>query len=619
MEIREMKVEMNNLERSKIKKKYGLNKRILPPLYLTLLPFVFFQDASSEFTESDHSLHDQPMPGPSHTGLGSPIDLQTPDNSEGDTLSSDSSVKSKNSSHSSDNSDISEPNARLAARAVSMARFALDESEDSSDAHDNQHPPRLPHIESKIEDIRIVQQFINEISTATLENGGLDQSTIERLRNPIAQPVDISDPDTRLSIDLYLANTNASEATYRATRDAIIFRFPECEVLSWNAVKKLVADITGISSVEDDMCINSCHAFTGPWKDLDHCTICGESRYEEVLLPKKQVACQKFTTILLGPQLQALLRSVKCAESQKYRHNKTAELLEKLAVGNNMFDLEDIMCGSEYLKFAQNLPLTENDVLLSFSIDGAQLYQNKRSDTWIAIWTNFNLPPNERYKKKAVLPNFMIPGPHKPKHMESFTFRALHHLSALQREDDGRGFKVWDAKDECISSCRPCLAAVTCDSLALVEVDGKAGHHAAYGCRASCIMKNRHKYGIGHYHMVHSLPNDYHVDGCMHPDIDICATAKAIITHLILLLVQLTRMIMSKIDLLLVFRNHHFLTVFDLSAFSLFLGVSHLMLCILSFLILVVYCYHFGEGLSVAILEMTRLPGTGQRLLVTTG
>lgn len=115
MEIREMKVEMNNLERSKIKKKYGLNKRILPPLYLTLLPFVFFQDASSEFTESDHSLHDQPMPGPSHTGLGSPIDLQTPDNSEGDTLSSDSSVKSKNSSHSSDNSDISEPNARLAA------------------------------------------------------------------------------------------------------------------------------------------------------------------------------------------------------------------------------------------------------------------------------------------------------------------------------------------------------------------------------------------------------------------------------------------------------------------------------------------------------------------------
>ncbi|KIJ91550.1 hypothetical protein K443DRAFT_34680, partial [Laccaria amethystina LaAM-08-1] len=42
-------------------------------------------------------------------------------------------------------------------------------------------------------------------------------------------------------------------------------------------VKKLVADISSVVSVRDDMCINSCHAFTGPFAQLDAC-----SRYDPV-------------------------------------------------------------------------------------------------------------------------------------------------------------------------------------------------------------------------------------------------------------------------------------------------------------------------------------------------
>ncbi|KAJ3796010.1 hypothetical protein GGU11DRAFT_653880, partial [Lentinula aff. detonsa] len=98
-----------------------------------------------------------------------------------------------------------------------------------------------------------------------------------------------------------------------------------------------------------------------------------------------------------------------------------------------------------------------------------------------------------RYKKKAILPSFTIPGPNKPRHMESFTYRALHHLSALQREDNGNGFKVWDATDKKVASSRPILAAIGADSVALVTVDGKTGHHSAHGCRVPCKMRNRHK------------------------------------------------------------------------------------------------------------------------------
>ncbi|KAJ3990617.1 hypothetical protein F5050DRAFT_1582616, partial [Lentinula boryana] len=114
--------------------------------------------------------------------------------------------------------------------------------------------------------------------------------------------------------------------------------------------------------------------------------------------------------------------------------------------------------------------------------------------------------------------------------MESFTYRALHHLSALQREDNGNGFKVWDATDKKVASSRPILAAIGADSVALVTVDGKTGHHSAHGCRVPCKMRNRHKSGVGHYHMVHNLPNNYHVAGCTHPDIDIRSMATDTVT-----------------------------------------------------------------------------------------
>ena len=37
--------------------------------------------------------------------------------------------------------------------------------------------------------------------------------------------------------------------------------------------------------------------------------------------------------------------------------------------------------------------ITGDDTIISLSLDGAQLYQNKTSDTWISIWIldNFSL------------------------------------------------------------------------------------------------------------------------------------------------------------------------------------------------------------------------------------
>ncbi|KIK07040.1 hypothetical protein K443DRAFT_25755, partial [Laccaria amethystina LaAM-08-1] len=97
------------------------------------------------------------------------------------------------------------------------------------------------------------------------------------------------------------------------------------------------------------------------------------------------------------------------------------------------------------------------------------------------------------YKKKCVLPAVVVPGPNKPKNPDSFLFQSFHHVSALQRENNGVGLHVWDGlKEETVNS-RVIVILNTANAVALTELDGRVGHHGAQGCRLGCDMKGRHK------------------------------------------------------------------------------------------------------------------------------
>jgi hypothetical protein len=86
---------------------------------------------------------------------------------------------------------------------------------------------------SAVQDIETAQLFLKALEGASLDDSGLDPETIDRLRNPITECVDISDnKDFRLSLDIYLADTYASEATYEATRQGILHHSPDVEMLS---------------------------------------------------------------------------------------------------------------------------------------------------------------------------------------------------------------------------------------------------------------------------------------------------------------------------------------------------------------------------------------------------
>ncbi|KAJ7434448.1 hypothetical protein B0H11DRAFT_1938656 [Mycena galericulata] len=84
-------------------------------------------------------------------------------------------------------------------------------------------PPRpYPSIHEKlsaIDSIRTTQLFIRALEGASLDDSGLDADVVHRLRNPIQECVDIADDkDFHLSLDVFLADTYASEETYKATR-----------------------------------------------------------------------------------------------------------------------------------------------------------------------------------------------------------------------------------------------------------------------------------------------------------------------------------------------------------------------------------------------------------------
>ena len=94
------------------------------------------------------------------------------------------------------------------------------------DTHVDEEPDILEYTAethpSRIDDIRLTQEFIDALKRASLDDDNFDPADLERLRHPPQEPLNIADPDLRLSLDIFLAVSNASEQTYHAVRAALL-------------------------------------------------------------------------------------------------------------------------------------------------------------------------------------------------------------------------------------------------------------------------------------------------------------------------------------------------------------------------------------------------------------
>jgi hypothetical protein len=366
---------------------------------------------------------------------------------------------------------------------------------------------------AKLDHIKQAMEFIRALENASLDDrfSKLGPKALQRLRNPPTSPADIASPDLRLGLDLFLSTINSSQQTYTDTRRAILRRHPDDDIPTYSQIKSRIVEITGVESTEHDMCIKSCLAYTGPFTELSACPECGESRYDSVTKKTRQT----FHTMLLGPQLQALWRDRESAERMLYRRRITAMILELLeANGGILPSYDDYFYGSDYIEAVRSGQVQDKDMVLMLSLDGAQLYRYKQSDCWIYIWIIMDLAPGIRYKKKYVLIGAIIPGPHKPKIVDSYLFPGLHHFSALQKE----GLPIWDAFHNVVEISHLFFALGTADGPGMTYLNGLVGHHGKNGCRLYCSAVGRHKPGISHYYPAFYKPHNYDVEGCSHED-----------------------------------------------------------------------------------------------------
>lgn len=387
-------------------------------------------------------------------------------------------------------------------------------------AYNRRRPPNVDLEElSRVTVLPKLQQtmaFIIAIRNASFEDpmAKMTNAMLTRLRNPLEAPIEINSSGVRHSISVYLALEHASQNAYEGVIKSTRRNFPEApgveNCLRFGAVEDLIAAYTGIESVEHHMCPNSCVGFTGPFENLVRCPTCDASRWDEAKLEathgRLKVPAKIFTTLPLGPQLQALYRDPESARAMAHLHKRTQEILDEYERIQQIPVIDDIGAGWDYLGASLAGDIKEHDIVLLASVDGAQLYPDKESDCWLYIWVVLNLPPDKRYRKVHVLPGGFIPGPNKPKNVDSFMAVGLHHLSALQNE----GLKIWDAAHNETFHSNIYLLFTTGDGPGLVHWNGLVGHCGKNGCRLYCGIRGRQKDSRSHYYPALLCPHNAH-------------------------------------------------------------------------------------------------------------
>jgi len=249
--------------------------------------------------------------------------------------------------------------------------------------------------------------------------------------------------------------------------------------------------MTGIKSLVHDMCINSCVVYTSPFSGLDTCPVCSEARYDCLCLEssygKERVPRKEFHMIPIGPQLQALYWDPESAAHAHYLRSERSHVLSEIDRTGYLGEYSDVLHGTDLIEAFCDVHIGEDDLVLMFSMDGAQLYAQKQSACWIYIWVLFNLAPDRQYKKKHVFIGGFIPGPNNPKNTDSFLFPGLYHLTALQTE----GLRLWDSALQREVHSKVFLTLLTANGPSMMHVTGLVGYHGKHGCCLYCRLAGR--------------------------------------------------------------------------------------------------------------------------------
>ncbi|KIJ25032.1 hypothetical protein M422DRAFT_103022, partial [Sphaerobolus stellatus SS14] len=91
--------------------------------------------------------------------------------------------------------------------------------------------------------------------------------------------------------------------------------WPELKIDSLKVLRRHIHNLSGLSPVNYDCCVNSCCAFTGHLSDLTQCPHCNEDRFEA----NGHISRKQFQYIPLKPRLQKLYTSHRSAHLNRHQ------------------------------------------------------------------------------------------------------------------------------------------------------------------------------------------------------------------------------------------------------------------------------------------------------------
>jgi hypothetical protein len=213
--------------------------------------------------------------------------------------------------------------------------------------------------------------------------------------------------------------------TDEAFQETMIAFNNNSEPISLHKVKKKLKSIVNIKPIWEDMCPNSCCAYTGSYNNLINCPICKSERYQNNRIRQPR---QQFAYFSIIERLTIQYGDYDRAKELRYR---TDYVLRRSYRNNNQ--IGDIFDGTCYKELVQNGHFQdERDVALIASIDGYQIFRQKTDDCWILLLINANLNPEIRVKKENLLISLIIPGPKEPKDFNTFLYPIIQELQILE-------------------------------------------------------------------------------------------------------------------------------------------------------------------------------------------
>lgn len=270
------------------------------------------------------------------------------------------------------------------------------------------------------------------------------------------------------------------------TFEKLPFIFPDTSespeyITTARQARRRLEQLAGFKTVTYDCCINSCMAYTGPHSSLDRCLHCKQLRLNSRGKPR-----QTYKVTPITPRLRAAHANKARAELMKYRaevHTHTPGFMTDIfdsSLYRELLEKRVSVDGEElpYCHFSDS-----RDIALGLSTDGFAPFKKRKQTTWPIMLVNYNLPPEDRVQNNKFIPLAVVPGPRKPKDMDSFLWPIVRELMQLQL-----GVPAYDFLSDSMFMMRAYLIRVFGDIPAVSMVMRMKGHNGTCPCRMCNIV-----------------------------------------------------------------------------------------------------------------------------------